>query len=54
MTLTIRCACGATYTIDDDQATTTDGPGDVLTNESHSAPTDQYLGFTTPALGGNE
>lgn len=55
MTLTIRCNCGAMYVIDDndDEDNGTD-PGDITSNPADRQPTDVYLGFTTPALGGGD
>lgn len=53
MSVTIRCSCGARYTIDQDEPTTetpSADPGDTTTSAHHPGWTDTNLGFTTPAL----
>lgn len=56
MTVTIRCSCGASFTVDDEQPAVAsepdNSPGDVTTQAHHHGWTETNLGFTTPALEG--
>lgn len=54
MTLTIRCSCGARFTVEQDETPApveaSNDPGDATTQAHHPGWTDTGLGFTTPAL----